>query len=70
MPSTINVDVRLRQRQNTTIRLPGYAGANNDNTAVQNFVAANNSAGTSVLAQNNVGSGGGGGFTGAGTTCP
>jgi len=67
VPSTINVDVRLRQRQNTTIRLPGYAGANNDNAAVQNFVVANNSAGTSVLAQNTVG---GGGFTGAGTTCP
>ncbi|PZS36228.1 MAG: hypothetical protein DLM58_02200 [Pseudonocardiales bacterium] len=71
VPSTINVDVRMRQRQSTTIRLPGYAGANNDNTAVQNFIAANNNspAGTTVLAQNNV-AGGGGGFTGAGTTCP
>ncbi|MDX6704206.1 MAG: hypothetical protein QOI48_52, partial [Solirubrobacteraceae bacterium] len=68
-PATgVNVDVRLRQRQATTIRLPGYAGASNDNSAVQSFVAANNSAGTSVLAQNTVPTGGG--FIGTGTTCP
>jgi hypothetical protein len=68
-PATgVNVDVRMRQRQATTIRLPGYAGASNDNTAVQNFIAANNSAGTSVLAQNTVPTGGG--FIGTGTTCP
>jgi hypothetical protein len=61
-------DVRLRQRQNTTIRLPGYAGAATDTTAVQNFVAANNpSGGPSVAAG---ASGTGGGFTGAGSTCP
>ena len=35
-------DIRLRQRFNTTIRLPGYAGANSDTTAVNNFVATNN----------------------------
>jgi hypothetical protein len=65
-----DIDFRLRQRQSTTIRLPGYGGANNDNTAVQNFVAANNgSGGVPVgLAQNNVPTGGG--FTGTGTTCP
>jgi hypothetical protein len=68
-PATgVNVDVRMRQRQATTIRLPGYAGASNDNTAVQSFIAANNSAGTSVLAQNTVPTGGG--FIGTGTTCP
>jgi len=68
-PATgVNVDVRLRQRQATTIRLPGYVGASNDNSAVQSFVAANNSAGTSVLAQNTVPTGGG--FIGTGTTCP
>jgi hypothetical protein len=64
-----DVDVRLRQRQNTTIRLPGYPGANGDTTAVQNFVAANNGSGgtPAVLAG---ASGTGGGFTGTGTTCP
>ena len=69
VPSTINVDVRLRQRQSTTIRLPGYSGSATDTTAVQNFVAANNDPGTSVLAQ--VNSPPGGGFTGgAPATCP
>jgi hypothetical protein len=59
----------LRQRQATTIRLPGYAGATNDNTAVVNFVVGNNSAGGTPtgLASNTVPTGGG--FTGTGTTC-
>jgi hypothetical protein len=35
-------DIRLRQRQSTTVRLPGYAGANNDNTAVANYLVARN----------------------------
>ena len=62
-------DVRLRQRQSTTIRLPGYAGVATDITAVQNFVAANNSSGgPSVIAS--VNSPPGGGFTGTGSTCP
>jgi hypothetical protein len=69
VPSTIDVDVRLRQRQSTTIRLPGYGGPNNDNAAVQNFINGRNSAGTTSLAANSVGSGGGG-FTGTGATCP
>ncbi|HXU03436.1 MAG TPA: Ig-like domain-containing protein, partial [Polyangia bacterium] len=65
-----DIDFRLRQRQATTIRLPGYAGANNDNTAVQNFVAGNNGGnGAPVgLASNTVPTGGG--FIGSGTTCP
>ena len=42
-PTVGDIDFRLRQRQATTVRLPGYVGANNDNTAVQNFVIANNS---------------------------
>jgi hypothetical protein len=59
-------DVRLRQRQSTTIRLPGYAGAATDTTAVQNFVAANNpSGGPSVIAAASSN-----GFTGTGTSCP
>jgi len=65
-----DIDFRLRQRQSTTIRLPGYAGANNDNTAVVNFVAGRNGAdGVPVgLASNTAPTGGG--FTGTGTTCP
>jgi hypothetical protein len=64
-----DVDVRLRQRQSTTIRLPGYAGSPTDVTAVQNFVAANNPVGTpEVLAA--ASSPPGGGFTGNGTSCP
>jgi hypothetical protein len=60
-------DIRLRQRQSTTIRLPGYGGSATDTTAVENFVIANNP-GASVLA--GVNSPPGGGFTGAGSTCP
>jgi hypothetical protein len=60
-------DFRLRQRQSTTVRLPGYGGANNDNTAVVTFVQSNNG-GASGLASNTVGSGGGG-FVG-GAACP
>ncbi len=70
VPATgVDVDVRLRQRQSTTIRLPGYAGSPTDTAAVQAFVAANNPGGTAVLAQ--VNSPPGGGFTGgAPATCP
>lgn len=67
-PTGLDVDVRLRQRQATTIRLPGYAGANNNNAAVEAFVNANNSPGSSTQAVNSVPTGGG--FTGAGTSCP
>ena len=59
-------DVRLRQRFGTTVRLPGYAGANTDVAAVQAFVSGNNS-GASVLA--NVAVPPGGGFVG-GAACP
>jgi hypothetical protein len=34
--------IRLRQRNSSTVRLPGYAGANTDITAVQNFIAGQN----------------------------
>ncbi|NHA01977.1 hypothetical protein G5V59_26575 [Nocardioides sp. W3-2-3] len=67
-PPTIDADVRLRQRQSTTIRLPGYAGANNDNAAVQAFVAAANPAGAPTISASNTVASGGGGFTGA--ACP
>jgi uncharacterized repeat protein (TIGR01451 family) len=51
-------DIRPRQRQSTTVRLPGYGGANNDNTAVNNYLLARNTA-TSVVASNSVPPGGG-----------
>ena len=53
-----------------SVELPGYAGGNSDNAAVQAFLVANNSVGgtPTALAANNVPTGGG--FTGTGTTCP
>jgi hypothetical protein len=33
-----NADFRLRQRQATTVRLPGYGGANNNDAAVVTFI--------------------------------
>jgi uncharacterized repeat protein (TIGR01451 family) len=38
LPSANSADIRFRQRQATTVQLPGYAGANNDNTAVGNYL--------------------------------
>ncbi|NOH01782.1 MAG: cadherin-like domain-containing protein [Chloroflexi bacterium] len=65
------VDLRMRQRQLTTVRMPGYAGANNDNTAVQNFLIANGNAVTTILASNTVATGGGGYLnTAGGAACP
>ena len=60
-------DFRYRQRNLTTFRVPGYAGAANDNAAVVTFVAGNNG-GASGSATNNV-AGGGAGFIG-GAACP
>ena len=56
-------DIRLIQRGNTTINLPGYAGGSSDTTAVGSFVAARNlgSAGASYNAAP--------GFTGTGSGC-
>ena len=58
-------DVRLRQRQSTTVRLPGYGVANNDNTAVQNYLIGRNVASPTALAENTVASGVGGFIGGA-----
>jgi uncharacterized repeat protein (TIGR01451 family) len=57
------VDYLLRQRNLTTLRLPGYAGANNSNAAVVTFIQGQNIGAESVTAQNSV-AGGGGGFVG------
>jgi uncharacterized repeat protein (TIGR01451 family) len=51
-------DVRLRQRQATTVRLPGYVGANNNNAAVQTYLLGRNNI-TTALAANTVPTGGG-----------
>ena len=64
-----NNDIRLRQRILTTVRLPGYAGAANDNAAVQAFLLANNTAATANAA-NTVSTGGGGYIGGAACTTP
>jgi Bacterial Ig domain/FG-GAP-like repeat len=53
-----NTDIRLRQRQSTTVRLPGYGGANNDDAAVVAFLAGRNTLSTAA-ASNTVPTGGG-----------
>jgi hypothetical protein len=53
-----NNDIRLRQRQSTTVHLPGYGGANNDNAAVQTYLSGRNTI-TTVNASNTVPTGGG-----------
>ncbi|QSR27184.1 hypothetical protein CFH99_16310 [Nocardioides aromaticivorans] len=68
VPPTVDADIRLRQRQSTTIRLPGYGGAAGDDTAVQAFVSGNNGGAPTVVATGTSGSGGGG-YTG-GAACP
>jgi uncharacterized repeat protein (TIGR01451 family) len=42
VPPNGGADLRLRQRNGSTVRLPGYAGANTDTTAVANFEKAQN----------------------------
>jgi hypothetical protein len=62
-----NADFRLRQRQSTTVRLPGYGGANNNDAAVVAFVSGNQTTVTTGAASNTVPTGGG--FVG-GASCP
>jgi hypothetical protein len=59
-------DFRLRQRFNSTIRLPGYGGAATDTAAVVAFVNTNN---ISTTGSATVNSPPGGGFVG-GAACP
>ena len=63
-------DFRLRQRFLTTVKLPGYAGANNDNAAVVAFVQANNPGAETGNAANTVSTGGGGYVGGAPCATP
>jgi hypothetical protein len=65
-----NADFRLRQRQSTTVRLPGYGGANDNDAAVVAFVAGNNPPPASGAASNTVSTGGGGFVGGAACTQP
>jgi hypothetical protein len=68
--SGLDYDFRLRQRQATTIRLPGYPGATSNNAAVVSYITGLNSTGGTPLGEavNSVPTGGG--FTGTGATCP
>ncbi|HXC70501.1 MAG TPA: Calx-beta domain-containing protein, partial [Pyrinomonadaceae bacterium] len=68
VPPNGSSDLRLRQRNSSTVRLPGYAGANTDTTAVANFEIGQNTltanAGLQVSAAVAVPPGGG--FVGGG----
>ncbi|HEX6371302.1 MAG TPA: Ig-like domain-containing protein [Longimicrobium sp.] len=63
-------DIRLRQRFATTVRLPGYGGANNNDAAVQTYVLNrnNNPGSTTAVAANTVPTGGG--YVNPGASCP
>jgi hypothetical protein len=61
-----NKDFRLVVNDNTTIRLPGYAGGSTDGAAVAAFVAGKIGGGAQGTAVANSP----GTFTGAGSTCP
>jgi hypothetical protein len=65
-----NADFRLRQRQSTTVRLPGYGGANNNDAAVVAYVTGLQTTVTTGAASNTVGSGGGGFVGGAACVTP
>jgi hypothetical protein len=66
-PGSTFGDFRLRQRQSTTVRLPGYAGGATDVAAVVTFLQGQNPGGESGVASAN--SPPGGGFVG-GAACP
>jgi hypothetical protein len=61
-------DFRLRQRFNTTVKLPGYLGTAGDTTAVVTYVKTNNGVTPTGSATVNFPAGGGG-FVG-GSACP
>ncbi len=62
-------DIRLRQRQGTTVRLPGYAGSNNNNAQVVTYLLSRNTA-TTAAALNTAPVPGGGFIGGAACTAP
>lgn len=74
-PNDSNVggeDIRLRQRQATTVQLRGYAGANNNDAAVAAYLIARNSGdgAPSAITSNTVPTGGGFVNTPGGGACP
>ena len=64
-----NKDFRLVVSNNTTIRLPGYAGGATDGAAVATFVSSK-LGGTPTAAQGTAQANSPGTFTGTGATCP
>src|SRR5689334_5218800 len=66
VPPNGGFDLRIRQRNGSTVRLPGYGGSNTDDAAVQSFEAGQNTL-TATPPQNSFASHQvppGGGFTG------
>ena len=62
-------DIRLRQRMNTTVRLPGYAGGASDTGAVSTFLLGQNTAATASATRESSNVPSGGGFVGGGDPC-
>jgi Calx-beta domain-containing protein len=65
-----NQEFRLRQRQSTTVRLPGYAGPNNNDAQVVNFIRGQNTVSPGNGASSNTVPTGGGFIGGAACTAP
>ena len=70
--ANLGTDVRLRQRQSTTVQLRGYTGGATDTAAVQTYLIAQNSGSGAPTALASVSSPPGGGFvnTPGGGACP
>jgi len=71
VPPNGGFDLRIRQRNGSTVRLPGYGGSNTDDAAVQSFEAGQNTL-TATPPQNSFASHQvppGGGFTGGVAPC-
>jgi hypothetical protein len=65
-----NQEFRLRQRQSTTVRLPGYGGANNNDAAVVAYIQGRNTVTAGNGAASNTVPTGGGYIGGAACTQP
>jgi len=65
-----NQEFRLQQRQATTVRLPGYGGANNNNAAVVSYIQGRNTVTAANGAASNTVPTGGGFIGGAACTLP
>ncbi len=69
-PPNGGADLRLRQRNGSTVRLPGYGGGNTDTTAVNNFENGQNTLADSVKTSSAVQAPGGGFVGGAACGSP